>query len=210
MSTLTAFAPSTKELAIPPELEWPLKDNWPPQGKWTYEDYRRLPDDGWIYEVIEGELYTSPPPIPIHQENSGNLLVAFHDYAKKHNAGKVYDAPIEVILADWANPVQPDIVFITKERLHIIKRSRIEGAPDIIVEVLSPSNWITDRREKFQAYAKAGVREYWLVNPWARVIELFVLRDQRYELIGKYGVGEIVRSEVLSGFEVKVEEICPA
>jgi Uma2 family endonuclease len=203
MSTLTAFAPSTEELTIPTE------NYWPPQGKWTYEDYRRLPDDGWIYEVIEGELHMSPPPIPIHQENSGNLYVAFHNYAKKHDAGKVYDAPIEVILADWANPVQPDILFITKERLHIVKRGRIEGAPDIIVEVLSPSNWLTDRREKFTIYAKAGVREYWIVNPGARTIELFVLREDRYALIGKYGVGEMVHSEVLPGFEVKVEDICP-
>ncbi|MDZ7364083.1 MAG: Uma2 family endonuclease [candidate division KSB1 bacterium] len=210
MSTSTAHAPSTEALTIPTEKEWPLKDNWPPQGKWTYEDYRRLPDDGWIYEVIEGELYMSPPPIPIHQENSGNLYVAFHNYAKKHDAGKVYDAPIEVILAEWANPVQPDIVFITKERLHIVKQSCIEGAPDIIAEILSPSNWLTDRREKFTIYAKAGVREYWIVNPSTRTIERFALREDRYALMGKYGAGETVRSEVLPGFEVKVDEVCPA
>jgi Uma2 family endonuclease len=85
----------------------------------------------------------------------------------------------------------------------------IEGAPDVIVEVLSPSNWLTDRREKFEIYAKAGVREYWIVNPNARTIELFVQREGRYELIGKYSVGETVRSEILPGFEVKVEEVCP-
>lgn len=83
----------------------------------------------------------------------------------------------------------PDILFITKERLHIVKRGRIEGAPDIIVEVLSPSNWLKDRREKFETYAKAGVREYWIVDPRARTIELFFLREGTYSLIGKYGVG---------------------
>jgi Uma2 family endonuclease len=200
----TVLEPSIREAPLPVEREWP------PQNKWTYEDYRRLPDDGWIYEVIEGELHMSPPPIPIHQENSGNLFAAFHAYAKKHDAGKVYDAPIEVVLADWATPVQPDIVFITKERLHIVKHSRIEGAPDIVVEVLSPSNWLTDRREKFEIYAKAGVREYWIVNPMARTIELFVLRHGAYELLDKHGVGDTVRSEVLPGFEVKVEDVCPA
>jgi Uma2 family endonuclease len=210
MSTTTAFAPEVEELAIPTGHEWSLKDNWPPQGKWTYEDYRRLPDDGWRYEIIEGELYTSPAPDPIHQESGFELMALFRDFNKKHNMGKVYIAPIDVILPGLATPVQPDGLFIVKERLHIVKKARIEGAPDVIVEVLSPSNWLLDRREKFQAYAKGGVREYWIVNPLARTIELFVLRENRYELIGKYGDGETVRSEVLPGFEVKVDEVCPA
>jgi Uma2 family endonuclease len=109
---------------------------WPPQGKWTYEDYRRLPEDGWTYEI--------------------------------------------------------------------------EGAPDIVVEVLSPGNWLVDRRDKFKVYAKAGVREYGIIDPHARAIEIFCLRGGTYALIGKYGVGETVCSEVLSGFAVKVEDICPA
>jgi Uma2 family endonuclease len=209
MSTLTAFAPPTDDFAISTEHEWP-QGNWPPQGEWTYEDYRRLPDDGWRYEIIEGELYMSPAPEPIHQEYGGEMFAALHDFGKKHNAGKAYMAPIDVILSDLATPVQPDVLFIRKERLHIVKKGRIEGAPDIIAEILSPSNWLTDRREKFQIYAKSGVREYWIVNPMARSIELFVLREERYELIGKFEADEVVRSEALSGFEVKVEEICPA
>jgi Uma2 family endonuclease len=76
--------------------------------------------------------------------------------------------------------------------------------------VLSPWNWIVDRRRKFTIYAKAGVREYWIVDPKARTIELFVLRGGTYALIGKYGAGETVRSEVLQGFDAKVEEVCPA
>lgn len=202
-ATTTFFQPTTGEIPLPPQREWP------PQDKWTYDDYRRLPDDGWRYEVIEGELYMSPAPEPIHQEYGGEMFAALRDFGKKHNAGKAYMAPIDVILPDLASPVQPDVLFIVKNRLHIVKRGRIEGAPDIIVEILSPSNWIIDRREKFDIYAKAGVREYWIVNPMVRTIELFVLREGRYELIGKYGVGEAARSEVLPGFEVKVDEICP-
>jgi Uma2 family endonuclease len=100
-------------------------------------------------------------------------------------------------------------LFLNTDFLSCFK-GRIEGAPDIIVEVLSPSNWLTDRRDKFRVYAKAGVHEYWIINTAARTVELFFLRDSQYELIGKYGVGETVRSEVLPGFEVKVEKICPA
>jgi len=204
MSTTTVLAP---EIA---EFEISAARDWPPQGKWTYEDYRRLPDDGWRYEIIEGELYMCPAPEPIHQEYGGEMFAALREFGKKHDAGKAYMAPIDVILSDLATPVQPDVLFICKERLQIVKKGRIEGAPDIIVEILSPSNWVTDRREKFKIYAKAGVPEYWIVNPSARTIELFVLREDRYDLIGKYNVGETVRSEVLSGFAVNVEEICPA
>jgi Uma2 family endonuclease len=182
---------------------------WPPQGKWTYEDYCRLPADGWIYEVIEGELYMSPAPQTPHQRSKGNLYVAFWIYADDHDAGMVLDAPYDVLLPGLASPVQPDIVFVVKEHLGIIQNERIEGVPDIVVEVLSPWNWNVDRGKKFVIYAKAGVREYWIVDPQARIIELYGLRGSAYALIGKYSVGEIVRSEVLSGFEVKVEDVCP-
>jgi Uma2 family endonuclease len=122
----------------------------------------------------------------------------------------VLDAPTDVLLPGLATPVQPDVIFVVKERLDIIKEERVEGAPDIVVEVLSPGNWLVDRREKFRVYAKAGVREYWIVDPKARTVELFCLRGSTYALTGKYGAGETVRSEVLPGFEVKVEEVCPA
>jgi Uma2 family endonuclease len=209
MATAIILQRHTEEPPFQALQEWPLKGNWPPQGKWTYEDYRRLPDDGWRYEILEGELYMSPAPEPIHQECGGEMFAALRDYGKKHKAGKAYISPIDVILSGLATPVQPDVLFIGKERLHIVKKGRIEGALDIIVEVLSPSNWLIDRREKFEIYAKAGVREYWIVDPMSRTIELFVLREHRYALVGKYGTGEIVRSEILSGFEVKVDDICP-
>ncbi len=204
MAVTTAFRPSLQEPASFTE------QNWPPQGKWTYDDYCRLPDDGMTYEIIEGELHMAPAPIPMHQDSSAEMITAFRNFSKQHNVGKAFVAPIDVILPGVAEPVQPDVLLIVKERLHIVKPTRIEGAPDIIVEVLSPSNWNIDRGKKFRAYAKAGVREYWIVDPQARTIELFVLREHAYHLIDNYGVGATVRSEVLPGFEVKVEEVCPS
>jgi Uma2 family endonuclease len=209
MAIALDFQPQTGRV-MPVEYEWPLTGNWPPQGEWTYEDYCRLPEDGWVYEVIEGELFMSPAPRPKHQKCGGNLFAAFRDFGIKHDAGEAFYPPIDVILPGLATPVQPDVIFIAKERLDIVKEEQVEGAPDIIVEVLSPWNWIVDRRKKFQTYAKAGVREYWIVDPKARTIELFGLLGVTYALIGKHGVGEIVRSEVLQRFEVKVEEVCPA
>jgi Uma2 family endonuclease len=91
----------------------------------------------------------------------------------------------------------------------IVQDERIVGAPDLAVEVLPPSTAPLDRGKKSQIYAEAGVREYWIVDPDARTIELFVLRKSSYELVGKHEAGETVRSEILSGFKIKVDEICP-
>jgi len=110
------------------------ENEWPPQGKWTYEDYCRLPEDGWIYEIIEGELYMSPAPKTIHQKCGGRLFAAFLNFAQRYDLGEPYYSPIDVILPGLANPVQPDVIFIVKERFDIIKEERVEGAPDIIVE----------------------------------------------------------------------------
>lgn len=188
----------------------PAEELWPPhQGQWTYEDYKRLPDDAWRYEVIEGALFMSPAPRPKHQEVGFNLKLALGGFVKAKGLGKVLDAPIDVRLGELADPVQPDILFIRHDRLDIIKDGWIEGAPDLIVEILSPGNWLDDRRTKYRVYATAGVSEYWIVDPDRRQIEVFVLRREVYELIGRFGPGEQARSEVLSGFQIGVDAVCP-
>jgi Uma2 family endonuclease len=187
-----------------------VEAEWPAQGEWTYEDYARLPDDGWRYEVIKGVLHMTPAPRTKHQDAVRDIGFAMMQFLRQRPLGKIYHAPVDVILPHrLATPVQPDLVFITKERLDIIKEKFIEGAPDLIVEVLSPSNWLDDRRTKYEVYAEAGVREYWIVDPDLRTIEVFVLRDGQYALVGKFGLGERVRSEVLKDFEVAVDEVLP-
>lgn len=206
MSVTTAFhSPAATDIPV-----GRVENEWPSQGKWTYEDYCRLPADGWTYEIIEGELFMSPAPLTIHQRCKLKFAANFLSFAEDHEAGMVLDAPTDVLLPGLASPVQPDVIFVAKERLDIVKDERVEGAPDIVVEVLSPGNWLLDRRDKFKIYAKAGVREYWIIDPKARTIELYVLRGGTYALIGQYGIGETVRSEVLAGFAVKVEAVCPA
>lgn len=188
---------------------------WPAQGEWTYADYLRLPDDGWRYEIIEGELHMHPAPRPKHQEAVSNLLRIIGTFVQTHlpekGLGKVYTAPIDVILSgEIATPVQPDLLFIAADRLEIVQEENIVGAPDWVIEVLSPSNWLTDRRVKFDAYARAGVREYWIVDVDSRTIEAFVLQGQRYVQVGKFGSGERVAATVLEGFEIAVDKVCPA
>jgi Uma2 family endonuclease len=108
-----------------------------------------------------------------------------------------------------AEPVQPDLVFVAAERLDIVTQRAIEGVPDLVVEVLSPSNWLDDRRTKFALYAEIGVREYWIVDPDERTVEVFSLQEGRYALRGRFGPDETLRSDLLPGFEVAVGDLFP-
>jgi Uma2 family endonuclease len=185
-------------------VAWP-----PPQGEWTYEDWCKLPADGYRYEVITGVLYVSPPPSIRHQRISIALVGHLLDFLKLQSLGEVLTAPVGVRLPNQPVPLQPDIVFVRTERLRIVGEAYVEGAPDLLVEILSPSNWLYDRREKMQAYQEAGVGEYWIVDPRALTIEVYALEQSVYVLTGQYGMGEVARSQVLPGFEVSVETIFP-
>jgi len=129
----------------------------PAQGEWTYEDYLRLPDDGWRYEVLKGVLHMTAAPAPRHQAALRNLTVRLVRYLESNPLGEVYFAPIDVFLPEGlATPCQPDLVFLSTERSGLVSERGIEGTPDLIAKVLSPSNWLDDRRTKFEIYAEAG------------------------------------------------------
>ncbi len=180
---------------------------WPDQGAWTFEDYRRLPDDGWRYEVICGRLFMSPAPRPRHQYSVGELYLAFRRFIDARQFGRLLLAPIDVKLPELAQPVQPDLVLIASEHLDIVTDDCVDGVPDLVVEVLSPSNWMVDRREKYEVYGEAGVREYWIVDPDRRTIEVFVLEGGSYSLFDRRGAGETIRSRLLAGFEVAIDDV---
>ena len=186
------------------ERTWP-----PPQGQWTYEDWLRLPDDNWQYEVIKGVLYMTPAPNTGHQFISRELLWHMLNFVKQHQLGELYNAPIDVYLPGQETPVEPDSVFIAANRLEIISKRGIEGVPDLVVEILSPNNWWRDRRAKLPLYEETGVPECWLIDPELQTIEIYVLRDQSYALLGKWGRGETAVSQVMVGFEIGVEAVMP-
>ncbi|MBI2158578.1 MAG: Uma2 family endonuclease [Candidatus Rokubacteria bacterium] len=154
----------------------------------TYEDYCALPDDGRRYEIIEGELAVTPSPRRAHQRFSGNLFTILHAHAREHNLGEVYVAPFDVILED-TSIVVPDLLFVSRDRLGIVSERGVEGAPDLIVEVLSSGTARRDRVEKAQLYARHGVPHYWLADPDGRSIETFELTAGRYHRTGDL-VGE--------------------
>lgn len=196
MTERLAAAPPTAERCWPPE-----------QGDWTYDDWLRLPDDGYRYEVIDGVLHMTPPPAIGHQRASHRLDVAMSNFVEAHRLGEVFSAPTGVRLPGQPVPVQPDIFFVSAERRDIIAEDYVEGAPDLVVEILSPGNWLYDRKEKMEAYAAAGVPEYWIVDHRTRSIEVFQLEGETFALLGKFEAGAVARSRSLAGFEVRVDEV---
>jgi Uma2 family endonuclease len=182
---------------------------WPAPGQWTYQDYLDLPDDGYRYEVIWGELYMTPAPNTKHQQTLAELMFALQEFVKANNLGLVLPAPCDVLLEPGGTPVEPDILFISQERTHIITPKNVNGAPDLIVEILSPSNPEHDRQRKFKLYQESSVPEYWIVDPDTRTIEIFTLSQGRYSLFGRFGAGQAAASKLLAGFEVEIDRVIP-
>jgi Uma2 family endonuclease len=180
---------------------------WPAPSRWNYADYLELPDDGNLYEVIEGELFMTPAPGTKHQLVSGELEFALQTFVKSQNLGVVLNAPCDVLLEPGGMPVEPDIFFISRSRLNIITSQNIQGPPDLIIEIISPSNPEHDRDRKFKLYQESRVTEYWIVDPEVQTIEVFLLQQEVYILHGRFGAGQAATSSVLKDFRVDVDEI---
>lgn len=184
---------------------------WPRQGEWTYEDYAQLPDNGRRYEVIGGKLYMSPAPSTTHQELILALAATLRRHVMESDLGKIYISPIDVILPELAHPVQPDILFIPKDRLEMVEENFITGVPDLIVEVLSPGNAAHDRRTKYNLYMEAGVQEYWIVDPETCIVDVYTLYEESHYLPHAHiERGGAIQSKLLSDLRIPLDEICPS
>ena len=173
--------------------------------KFTYEDYAKTPE-GERYELMDGELIMAAAPNMAHQRVGIRLGGEFHIYVVDTEAGEVYIAPTDVYLSD-TDVVQPDLIFFFKERSHIRTGRNIRGAPDLVVEILSPSTSYYDRGYKQDLYARHGVKEYWLVDPYAKQVTVMLLKDGRYEIVAVYREDDALRSPTLEGFELDLSRI---
>ena len=149
---------------------------------WTYEDYCAIPDDGYRYEVIEGELYVAPAPDVAHQRIIVRLLLILAPFVEEHDLGEVLLSPTDVLLSTGTF-VQPDLLFVRKDRGEVITERNVRGVPDLVIEVLSPSTAAYDRSKKRDAYAATGVPHYWILSGRARTLEAYELRDGIYLLV---------------------------
>ena len=173
--------------------------------KRTYADYLETSDDE-RYELLHGELVMAPTPLTDHQMVVMELGSQLHTFVKDRGLGAVLSAPTDVVLSD-TDVVQPDILFVSQARRHIRTRENIQGAPDLVVEILSPATAERDRIVKSALYAQHGVQEYWIVDPDARTITVFLLNEGEFEEVDTYSERETLTSPMLAGFSIALDEI---
>lgn len=174
--------------------------------KITWEDVLLMPEDGNRYEAIGGELHVTPPPRVPHQEIARNLVAALLPLLQEPGHGQLFFAPVGVEFPDTREGVQPDILFVSSERIEIIQEDWLRGAPDLVIEILSPSTAARDRTIKRKLYARQGVTEYWIVDPASRTVEVWefaagsmrprIVRDRLPVRVRGVQVGEIDLSRI--------------
>lgn len=166
----------------------------------TMADLERLPETDERREIIDGELIVSPTPVPQHQQVFARLFTAMYALVSRLGLGMVYSAPMSVRLTIH-DVVQPDILFVGNQNRSIVG-ALIDGAPDLVVEILSPSTRRTDLIRKMALYSRAGVREYWIVDLENRTVAVYALVESQFELLANEG--GFARSRVIEGFAIEV------
>jgi Uma2 family endonuclease len=172
--------------------------------KYTYEDYLKTPEDK-RYELIEGELIMTPSPVPYHQRIVMNIGFKLDEFIKKHGLGKLFLAPCDVYLDD-ENVLQPDILFVSKDREGIIGEKNIQGAPDLVIEILSENTAYNDMVKKKKLYARFGVKEYWIVDPSEKTVEVFGNKDNVFILEKTYTQNDTLESTFIEGLKIKLSD----
>jgi len=172
--------------------------------KWTYEDYARLPADLKRHEIIDGRHFVSPSPNTYHQQISARLYLQLHALIEAPGHGLVLYAPMDIVFSRH-DVVQPDLIAVLNARRHIVTAPNIQGAPDLSIEILSPSTRHLDRRHKLALYERSGVTEYWIVDPESHVVEQRVLAAEGYGLPRRES--ERVALHVLPGAVVDLTKV---
>ena len=163
-------------------------------------------EEGYFYELLNGHIVKKQAPSPQHQEAVANINWFMSSFIRERDLGKVYTSPIDVFF-DKYNNTQPDILFIKKERLFIVTKDGIQGQPDLVVEVLSPSTYRVDRIAKMKTYCEFGVSEYWIVDPIYKAVEVYSLENNAYIMTSNaIETGEI-SSKILDGLTIDLEKV---
>jgi Uma2 family endonuclease len=172
----------------------------------TVHDYRELPDGPPYFQLIEGEIYMSPSPNWFHQQIITNLARIFLRHLGKKEIGNFFFAPLDTYLTDL-NVYNPDVLFVSKERRSLLGEHGVDGAPDFVVEVLSPRTARFDRGAKRDIYGRTGVRELWIVDPELKTVQVFRFAESADAPVATYGPKQKFTSPIFPGLSVSVAEI---
>lgn len=178
----------------------------PPQGKVSFEEYIEWLDEDTRAEWVDGEivLLTSPTPIE-HQDVAGFLYIVLHTYAEECDLGQVVFAPYVMKLAAITRGREPDLLFVQRDRLGLLTRNYLDGPADLAIEIVSPDSKRRDRKEKFAEYARAGVPEYWLIDPDHQTAEFYCLGENGKYVRAALDAEGRYHSRVVTGFWLKVD-----
>ena len=172
--------------------------------KLTVSDYEQMPADGFRHEVIEGEEFMTPPPGTDHQAAVGNTFRMLGNHVSARKLGRVFVAPTAVALSNH-DVVEPDVFFVSKANAGRITPKNIQGAPDLVIEVLSPSTQANDRGPKLALYGKSGVGEYWMIDPQAKTVEIHEFGTTRRTR--SYDGDQSFSSALLPGLTIRLEDL---
>ncbi len=176
--------------------------------KLTYEDYILFSDDGHRHEILDGEHRVTPAPVPKHQRVSMALSLGLGPFIRDHHLGELLAAPIDVLLSKH-DVVQPDLIFISRARAAIITEKNIHGAPDLAIEILSERTRLHDEHLKRQRYEELGVREYWLVDRFRKMIQIYRRNGGRFELAAELSgeANDVLTTPLLPGLRLPLAEV---
>jgi len=178
-------------------------------AKMTYDDLLALPDDGLRHELIDGEHFVSPSPGSAHQLIIGNLHVLLREYLRAHSLGVVMLAPFDIVFSPY-DVVEPDLIYFTTERFKaVVGEKHASGAPDLAIEVLSPSSRRRDEVLKRRLYERTGVGEYWIVDPDLESIKIYRHADERYVRAAELSseAGDVLTTGLLPEFSVALKSV---
>ncbi len=174
----------------------------------SYTDLAQTPEDGRRYELYDGEVFVVPAPLPRHQIVQHLIASLLAEYTAR-TGGFSVDSPIDIVFSEF-DVLQPDVVVFSADRRHLVHLDApIRHAPDLCVEVLSPSTQATDRGKKMQMYARFGVSEYWIIDPSAETIERLRLQQGSYTLVGTASGDDEVTSEALPTLTFRARDVFP-
>ena len=171
----------------------------------TYKDYCATPDDE-RYELLNGDLTMVPAPNMRHQSVLFRLARKLGDFTEEYGLGKVYVAPCDVVLSD-TEVVQPDVLFVSRAREHTLTDENVRGAPDLVIEILSPSTADRDLGYKHDLYGRHGVLEYWIVDPMAETVAVHRQANGRLELADTFGRRDTLQTALLDGLQLELDYV---